>query len=157
MIPFYMERLRYMTEELDRKQDMQARDGSVPQQEIDFLIKSKEEVQRSLDKEKLDVNKMANSLYKLWTDISGERARQKFNSTNVELKVHQMPIEDGEIEQMLDLKYDNALPADKDLPSHERSRLGRLRRLQVYAVLIINGKKVSKTAKVPIKLPNFNF
>lgn len=30
MIPFYMERLRYMTEELDRKQDMQSRDGSVP-------------------------------------------------------------------------------------------------------------------------------
>ena len=108
---------------------MRARDGSVSDEDIKFIERSQLEVQRSLDKEKLDVNKMANSLYTIWKSIMDERTKQKFNSTNVELKVYQMPIEDGQVEQMLDLKHDNALPADKDLPSAERSRLNRLRRL----------------------------
>ena len=55
---------------------------------MNFLVKTKEEVERSLDKEKLEVNKMANSMYSIWTSIIEERKKKGFLSTNVELKVH---------------------------------------------------------------------
>lgn len=55
---------------------------------MNFLVKTKEEVERSLDKEKLEVNKMANSMYSIWTRILEERKNKGFLSTNVELKVH---------------------------------------------------------------------
>jgi len=43
------------------------------------------------------------------------------------------------------------------LPSSERSRQNRIKKLQVYAVLLINDRKVSKTNKAPVNWPNFNF
>jgi transposase-like protein len=55
---------------------------------LNFLVKTKEEVERSLDKEKLEVNKMANNMYSIWTRILEERKNKGFLSTNVELKVH---------------------------------------------------------------------
>lgn len=55
---------------------------------MNFLVKTKEEVERSLDKEKLEVNKMANNMYSIWTRILEERKNKGFLSTNVELKVH---------------------------------------------------------------------
>ena len=83
MIPFYMDRLRYITEEYEHKRD---RGASEP--ELVFLDKTRNEVQKSLDKEKLEVKKMANELYSLWTKIMEQRKFNKFLSTNVELKVH---------------------------------------------------------------------
>ena len=57
----------------------------------------------------------------------------------------------------MDLKYDNAPTPEKDLPSSEKSRQARIKKLQMYAVLLINDRKVSKTNKMPISWPNFNF
>ena len=86
------------------------------------MVKTREEVERSLEKEKLEVNKMANELYSLWEKIMEQRTKFGFNSTNVELKIHQQAMDSGEIDQMLDLKYDNSITPDKDLKSDERSR-----------------------------------
>lgn len=58
---------------------------------------------------------------------------------------------------MLDLKYDNGVTAEKDLPSSERSRQQRIKKMQMYAILLINDRKVSKTNKVQLSWPNFNF
>ena len=58
---------------------------------------------------------------------------------------------------MLDLKYDNGITPDKELPSSERSRQTKIKKMQMYAVLLINDRKVSKTNKVQISWPNFNF
>ena len=79
-------------------------------------------MQRSLDKEKLEVNKMANIMYEIWKEIIEERRKNNFSATNVELKVHQDRNEAGEPDQSLDLKYDNGITPDKDLPSSEKSR-----------------------------------
>ena len=57
----------------------------------------------------------------------------------------------------MDLKYDNSITPDKELPSSEKSRQSKIKRMQVYAVLHINDRKVSKTNKAPISWPNFNF
>ena len=84
MIPFYMDRLRFISEEIAQKQNL----NGVTQEELNFLVKTKEEVERSLEKEKLEVNKMANSMYSIWTSIIEERKKKGFLSTNVELKVH---------------------------------------------------------------------
>ena len=65
-----------------------AQQERVPEQEIQFLTKTQEEVQRSLDKEKADVNKMANEMYEVWMEILDERRRQTYSATNVNLKVH---------------------------------------------------------------------
>ena len=61
---------------------------SVPESELNFLMKTREEVQRSLDKEKIEVNQMANSLFSLWKQICDERTKNKFVTTNLTLKVH---------------------------------------------------------------------
>ena len=157
MIPFYMERLRFIQEELAHKANL-AGDQRIPQEELNFLLKTKQEVERSLEKEKLEVNKMANSLYTLWKGIVEERDRKKFLSTNVELKVHQTNDDiTGETDQLLDLKYDNGITPDKELPSNERSRQNRIKKLEVYAVLLINDRKVAKSNKAPCNWPNFNF
>jgi len=66
----------------------QQRGVAIPQSELEFLVKTREEVERSLEKEKLEVNRMANSLYSLWTRILEERERKTFRTTNIELKVH---------------------------------------------------------------------
>ena len=44
---------------------------------------------------------------------------------------------------MLDLKYDNSITPEKDLPSSEKSRQAGIKALKMYAVLVINGRKVS--------------
>ena len=47
-----------------------------------------------------------------------------------------------------------------DVDANKRLRpveLGRIKGLQVYAVLLINERRVSKTNKVKISMPNFNF
>ena len=62
--------------------------GGVAQKEINFLVKTREEVERSLEKEKLEVNKMASSMYSLWTAILGERERKAYSSTNLNMRVH---------------------------------------------------------------------
>lgn len=153
MIPFYMERASFIGQEISAKQDQ----GNTPESELNFLIKTKETVERSLEKEKLEVNNMANGLYSIWSEIEAARAKQKFNATNVELKVHQQTEDNGEIDQILDLKYDNIITQYKDLPSAEKSRQNRIKKLQVYAILLINGRKVSKTNKSPVSWPNFSF
>ena len=53
------------------------------------MIKTQQEVERSLEKEKLEVNKMANSMYTIWKKILAEREKNNLLSSNVELKVHQ--------------------------------------------------------------------
>ena len=151
-----MERLRFITEELLHKQEL-SRQERVPEEELNFLVKTQQEVQRSLDKEKLDVNKMANGLYEIWKVILEERRKQNFSATNVELKVHQDRNEAGDPDQMLDLKYDNGVTPETTLPSTERSRQSRIKKMQMYAVLLINDRKVSKTNKVLISWPTFNF
>jgi len=103
MIPFYMDRLRFIQEEVAQKQNQEG----VSYEELNFLVKTKEEVERSLAKEKIDVNKMANNMYSLWTKILEERQKKGYLSTNVELKVHQQKEDTGEVDEMLDLKYDN--------------------------------------------------
>lgn len=120
-------------------------------------MKTKEEVERSLEKEKLEVNKMANGLYSMWTKIMEERTKNGFLSTNVELKVHSQSLANGEIDQLLDLKYDNSPTPEKDLNSTERSRQLKIRCLQAYAILHINDRRVSKTNKVLINSRDFNF
>lgn len=76
-------------------------------------------------------------------------------STNLALKVHKQ-IEGSQTDYLLDLKYDNSITPEKDLPSGERSRQNRIKRLQAYAVLLINDRKVSKTNKTACNWPNLD-
>ena len=115
-------------------------------------------MERSLEKEKVEVNKMAASMYSLWTAILAERERKSYSSTNLNMRVHQPREENGEpIDQMIDLRYDNSITEESKLTGREKSRQKSIRALKVYAVLLINGRKVSKTNKAGISWPNFNF
>ena len=57
-------------------------------QEINFLVKTKEEVENSLNKEKHEVNQMANRMYEVWKNINEVRKDKAYISSSVELKVH---------------------------------------------------------------------
>ena len=143
-----MERMRFIQEEIDMKQARQADGHPIGQDEINFLIKTKDEVKRSLDKEKVEVGAMADGLYTNWKNILEQRKNQDFALTNVSLRVHEQALDDGEVDQIIDLKYDNNITALKDIRSSAaRSSVARIQRLQMYAVLIINDQKVSKTNK----------
>lgn len=156
MIPFYMERLAFIEDELEQKQHPES--YGVKPEEISFLVRTRDEVQRALEKEKLEVNAMANELYELWLAIEAERETKKYASTNVALKVHKQELANGGSDFMFNLTYgqpSERTAEDKALPGSEASRRNGARRLQTYAVLLINDKKVSKTRKVPVNWPTF--
>jgi len=81
-----MERVKFITEEIIEK-------GKKPQtstmeQEINFLVKTKEEVEKSLDNEKREVNQMGNRMYEVWKNILEQRKDKGYISSSVELKIH---------------------------------------------------------------------
>lgn len=120
MIPFYMERVSFIEQEIEQK----SRQGEASNDELKFLNNTVKSVQMSLDKEIREVNDMANKLYEVWSEIVTQRNSQKFSATNVELVVHKQ-----DDDQILDLKYDKNVTQFKDLPSSEKSRQNRIKKL----------------------------
>lgn len=73
MIPFYKERLEFIKSEIEEKG---ADNLAATKEEIVFLSNTRDDVLRSLEKEKLEVNKMANDMYKKWCEILDLRNEQ---------------------------------------------------------------------------------
>ena len=64
MIPFYMDRMQYIEGEILKAQrDPNSRNT---EEEIQFLVKQKEEAQKGYDKEKHEVSEAAQELYDIW-------------------------------------------------------------------------------------------
>lgn len=88
LIPFYMERLRFMEDEQYKRE----REGANPMRSRDddeFLRKNIEETQRKLEQEKREIQDCADALYKKWLQIKEVRDKNEYSSTNVKLMVHQ--------------------------------------------------------------------
>jgi len=81
-----MERLKFIIDEIINKGKEQQ--STRIEQEINFLVKTKEEVENSLNKEKHEVNQMANRMYEVWKNINEVRKDKAYISSSVELKVH---------------------------------------------------------------------
>ena len=75
MIPFYKERLEFIKSEVEEKG---ADNLAATQEELVFLKNTRDEVLRSLEKEKLEVNRMANAMYKKWCEILDLRNLQQY-------------------------------------------------------------------------------
>lgn len=102
LIPFYMERLQF----IESEQAAKTNDVNCTQDELDFLQKTREEVTLALEKEKKELNEMANQIYQIWLEIEKERAKKDFSSTNVNLKVHKFKLEDGSEELTFNLAFE---------------------------------------------------
>lgn len=68
MIPFYIQKLEHINEQIADKQRLQA-----PKQDLDFLYNTQRDVQQKLTAEKVEVQKMAEDLYSTWTKIDDLR------------------------------------------------------------------------------------
>lgn len=72
LIPFYMERLKFMEDERYKR----SRDGTfVPGEDAEFLLKNISETERKLQQEKLEVQNMAEKLYQKWKEIKELRKK----------------------------------------------------------------------------------
>ena len=65
MIPFFIDRMKFIEDEIRAKENQHPRDDEA----INFLGKTYQEVERSLEKEKHEVLTMANRMYEVWTHI----------------------------------------------------------------------------------------
>ena len=85
MIPFYAQRLNYITREFEDKTRLLA-----PQEDLNFLTNTRLEVERKLESEKREVQELASNLYETWLKICDRRSKQNqdFSSSSVNLKVH---------------------------------------------------------------------
>ena len=131
MIPFYKERLEFIKSEIEEKG---ADNLAATKEEIVFLSNTRDDVLRSLEKEKLEVNKMANDMYKKWCEILDLRNEQQYQASNVNLKIYKKVQENGDIDYL----FDNtpSMPDEKfrfdgvtSLPGSEISRRKRIKDL----------------------------
>jgi len=83
LIPFLMQRIEILREELEKKR---ADPEAVPK-EITFLEKSLEEATAQLEEEKGMVQNMAKLLYDQWLEIKSLRQKQQCTNTSVKLVV----------------------------------------------------------------------
>lgn len=100
MIPFYAQRLNYITREFEDKTRLLA-----PQEDLNFLTNTRVEVERKLESEKREVQELASNLYETWLKICDRRSKQNqdFSSSSVNLKVHQHKLNDDHMEYTFNL------------------------------------------------------
>ena len=82
LIPFFMERIDFLAEEINQKEV----DGA-SKKDIQFLQRMRDNIKSDLEKEKDEIAKSAQKIYDLWQEIEAERKDQP--STFYDLKVHQ--------------------------------------------------------------------
>lgn len=119
MIPFYQERQAFIDTEIQQKN----REGA-KQHDIEFLKTTKDEVDRKLEVERRELQDLATNLYETWTEITDLRTKNKFSSTNVQLKVQKQEV-DGHTEFNFNLTHVNPSTKKSDggsLPGSESSR-----------------------------------
>ena len=85
LIPFYKERLDYISNELSKKTE--SLDDNA-QKEADYLKKILQTVKKDKEREVKALNKMAKNIYKLWKDIQQERIKEQCQKTTYCLKVY---------------------------------------------------------------------
>jgi hypothetical protein len=98
---------------------------------------------------------MATQLYAKWKQIKEIRQQNKFNSSNVKLKVHR---DEDTQEIYFNLLHEEPSGKKSDgtaLPSSEVGRRNNALKIRAYLRLIINGKYVSRTRKAFLTWPNF--
>ena len=150
LIPFYMERLKFMEDERYKRN----REGTfIPGEDTDFLLKNIAETERKLQNEKLEVQGMAERLYQKWKEIKTLRKEKGYAATNLKLMVHKS--EDGEF--FYNLMHEE--PSSKTftgaaLPSTEISRRNDVIKIRAFIRLIINGHYVTRSKKAFLKWPN---
>jgi len=84
MIPFYQQRLDHIKDEIAHKEE----DNAVTDQDRDFLQRMLVEANKAYEKEKREIDELANKLYETWQKLEARRTEQKFISTNVQLQVY---------------------------------------------------------------------
>jgi len=113
-------------------------------------------VERKYNDEKSQLQKLAEELYKKWTDIVALREANNYRSTNVLLKVYTDP-NTGEFTNFNLLS--ETVPGKKNdnssLSGSENTRRKDASNTKFYLRLLINGKRVSHTQKYFMNWPNF--
>jgi hypothetical protein len=87
LIPFYMDRIEFIRNQIRIKKPMMNQ-GDITEKEIDFLEKQKQEtIKLKLDEIK-QIDELAQKLYSVWKDIKAVREENDFHISNVKLQVH---------------------------------------------------------------------
>jgi len=139
MIPFYLQRLNFINEELISVNN--------PPSENDrkFLNQVYNEVNEKFKNERSVLNDLANKIYDTWVEIKDVRSKQGYRSTPLMLKVHKVESQDGNNHESIDhFSLNKVNPTDRKdngeaLGWLESKRRNDINNLKVQANLIING------------------
>lgn len=82
LIPFYLERIKFMEDEKYKRVSYGRAD------DIQFLQDNIDDTRRKLDKEKGELQVLAQMVYKKWKEIKELRKTNGFASTNFKMNVH---------------------------------------------------------------------
>ena len=149
LIPFLMQRVEILNEELNKKRA----DPNTPPKEITFLTKSLEEATTQLEEEKATVQNMAKLLYDQWAEIKALRQQQGYNNTAVKLVVKEHSTDTGGTDYEFALLHTD--PEKTNIPAAEKSRRQKLESVQVFVKVYVNDEFVSATKPVGVTFPNF--
>ena len=83
LIPFYMDRIDFLKEEIMNKQA-----SGASKKDMAFLVNMQENISRDLINEKAEIAKSAQKIYDLWLEIEALISKVNQPSTFYDLKVH---------------------------------------------------------------------
>jgi len=149
LIPFLMQRVEILIEELNKKK---ADPNTLPK-EITFLQKSLEEANQQLEEEKNLVQNMAKLLYDQWNEIKALRQKQGFNNTAVRLVVKEHSTDIGGVDYEFGLLHID--PEKNNITNEEKIRREKLDEIQILVKVYVNDEFVTETKPVKIAFPNF--
>ena len=152
LIPFYMQRLKFMEDEHHK---MNREHGLASDEDAEFLKRNIEETQRKLELEKKEIQDLADKLYRKWKDVKELRKKNQYMSTPWKLKV--LKGNNGELYFNLKNEQDvsKTLVNGNALPRSEEDRRSSAKSIRAYVRLIINGHYVARSRKQQMDWPSF--
>jgi hypothetical protein len=148
LIPFYLERIKFMEDEKYKRANYGLND------DLQFLQDNIEDTRRKLDKEKGELQLLAQNVYRKWKEIKELRKTNGFASTNFKMNVHKGGPNNEEL--YFNIVHEEASSKQFNgsaLPSAEVSRRNNMQRVRAYVRVIINGHYVTRSRKVFLRWP----
>lgn len=125
---------------------------------IKFLKASIRDIKRKKFQEKKIVKELGIKLYEKWLELKQVRKKQDYETSTVELKVKEFELQNRKREYIFYLN--NKEPIDKTysgrpIPSYEISRRKKVRSINAYVDMFVNGHKVERSRTANVSWPSF--
>eukprot|EP00357_Protocruzia_adherens_P030440 CAMPEP_0115042130 /NCGR_PEP_ID=MMETSP0216-20121206/46090_1 /TAXON_ID=223996 /ORGANISM="Protocruzia adherens, Strain Boccale" /LENGTH=1496 /DNA_ID=CAMNT_0002424201 /DNA_START=154 /DNA_END=4644 /DNA_ORIENTATION=- len=154
ILPYYLDRLRILEDEHDKKLKMVGMTKTVSgRQEIEDLKTRIADLKVQLQRSQNDIQKAATKTYAMWEKVRKQQTEQKFTATSCNLKVLEYRGVHG---TDYDFKLSNTdIPPDTKLTPTETKRRQIVQRTVVRVDIWINGELACRSSKKDLGWPDF--